>query len=170
MKNISTCAEWINFRKLLSTLYRFVSFFHQLMLYYQNLHHTICISAITHYIWKYPLKFLLPQKFPLNILQSSMELFEQHLNNRCGSMDSMERKQQNPKSHEIPWNFVLIQISMEFHGTFSILPIFIEFHGIPWNISFYPKKLHGILWNSKELFWSSMELHGIPYNLTNLIF
>ena len=50
MKIISTFAEWINFRKLISTLYRFVSLFHQLMLYYQYLHYTICFSGITHYV------------------------------------------------------------------------------------------------------------------------
>ena len=34
------------------------------------------------------------QKVPWNFLQSSMELFEQHLNNTCGSMEF----------HGIPWN------------------------------------------------------------------
>ena len=48
VKMISTFAVWINFRKLRSTLYRFVSLFPQLMFYYQHLHYTICISGITH--------------------------------------------------------------------------------------------------------------------------
>ena len=61
------------------------------------------------------------QKVPWNFLQSSMELFEQHLNKTCGSMEF----------HGIPWNFLQIQSSMEFHGTFSILPSSMEFHGIP---------------------------------------
>ena len=41
---------WINFRKLISTLYLFVSLFHQLMFYYQYLHYTTCSSGITHYL------------------------------------------------------------------------------------------------------------------------
>ena len=86
-----------------------------------------------------------------------MELFEQHLNNTCGSMEY----------HGIPWNFLQIQSSMEFHGTFSILPSSMEFHGT-FN---FPQKssmeFHGIPWN---FFWSSMEFHGIPWNLINFIF
>ena len=75
---------------------------------------------------------LFGQKIPWNFLQSSMELFEQHLNNICGSMEF----------HGIPWNFVQIQSSMEFHGTFSTLPSSMEFHGIPWNlINFIFKKI-----------------------------
>ena len=50
----------------------------------------------------------------------------------------------------VPWNFLQIQSSMEFHGTFSILPSSMEFHG--------------------TFFWSSMEFHGIPWNLINFIF
>ena len=86
---------------------------------------------------------LFGQKVPWNFLQSFMELFEQHLNNICGSMEF----------HLIPWNFVQIQNSMEFHGTFSILPSSMEFHG---TFNFRPK--------------SSMEFHGIPRNLINFIF
>ena len=37
---------------------------------------------------------------------------------------------------DAPWNFVQIQSSMEFHGTFSILPGSMEFHGT----SNYPEK------------------------------
>ena len=100
---------------------------------------------------------LFGQKVPWNFLQSSMELFEQHLNNICGSMEF----------HGIPWNFVQIQSSMEFHGTFSTLPSSMEFHG---TFSFPPKssmEFHGIPWN---FFWSSKEFHGIPWNLINFIF
>ena len=98
---------------------------------------------------------LFGQKVPWNFLQSSMELFEQHLNNICGSMEF----------HGIPWNFVQIQSSMEFHGTFSTLPSSMEFHGIPWNLKFSPKKFHGIPWNSMELF---LKFHGIPWNSMEL--
>ena len=52
MKIIFNCAGWINFRKLINTLYLFASLFHQLMFYYQYLHYTICISGITHYASK----------------------------------------------------------------------------------------------------------------------
>ena len=61
---------------------------------------------------------------------------------------SMELKLQNLKFHRIPWNFVQIQSSMEFHGTFSILLNSMDFH-----------------WN----FWSSLEFHKIPWNLISLI-
>ena len=100
---------------------------------------------------------LFGQKVPWNFLHSSMELFEQHLNNICGSMEF----------HGIPWNFVQIQSSMEFHGTFSTLPSSMEFHG---TFNFPPKssmEFHRIPWN---FFWSSMEFHGIPWNLINFIF
>ena len=88
---------WINFRKLISTLYLFVSLFHRLMFNYQYLHYIICISGITQNLSKYHSKSHLKismlietyfdQKVPWNILQCSMELFEQHLNNTCGSME-----------------------------------------------------------------------------------
>ena len=94
MKIISTFAEWINFRKLVSTLYRFVSFSHQLMFYYQYLHYTIYISGITHYVSKYHSKSLFNAHCNLFWSKSSRELspefhgtFEQHLNNTCGSME-----------------------------------------------------------------------------------
>ena len=92
MKIISTFAQRINFRKIISTLYRFLSLFHQLISYYQYLHYTICISGVTHYVSKYHSKSLFnetyfDQKAPWNFLKSSMELFEQHLNNTCGSME-----------------------------------------------------------------------------------
>ena len=62
----------------------------------------------------------------------------------------------------IPWNYVQMQSSMEFRGTFSILPSSMEFHGT-FN---FPQKssmeFHGT-------FWSSMEFHGIRWNLINFI-
>ena len=62
--------------------------------------------------------------------------------------------------HGIPWNFIQVQSSMEFHGTFSILPSSMEFHGT-FN---FPQK------SSMEFKKSSMEFHGIPWNLINFIF
>ena len=73
-----------------------------------------------------------------------MELFEQHLNNTCGSMEF----------HGIPWNVVQIQSSMEFYGIFPYTRVpwnSIEFHD-PLN---FPKK---IPWNFFEVSWNSMEL------------
>ena len=155
MKIIFTCAGWINFRNLINTLYLFaISFtnwcfsidicivpyaFPALLITYQNIIQNLFSMVIETYF---------DQKVPWNFLQSSMELFEQHLNNTCGSMEF----------HGIPWNFVQIQSSMEFHGTFSILPSSMEFHG---TFNFPPKssmefhgtflKFHGIPWNSMEL-------------------
>ena len=147
MKIIFNCAGWINFRKLLNILYLFaISFtnwcfiiniciipyaFPALLIANQNIIQNLFSMRIEIYFDK---------KVPWKFLQSSMELFEQHLNNTCGSM----------QFHGIPWNFVQIQSSMEFHGTFSILPSSMEFHG---TFNFPPK--------------SSMEFHGIPGNLIN---
>ena len=69
--------------------------------------------------------------------------------------------------HGIPWNFVQIQNSMEFHGTFSSLPSSMEFHGTFNSPKKSSMEFHGIPWN---FFWSSMEFHGIPWNLINFIF
>ena len=149
-KIIFNCAGWINFRKLINTLYLFVIFFTNwcfiiniciipyafpaLLITYQNIIQNLFSMLNETYF---------DQKVPWNFLQSSMELFEQHLNNTCGSMEF----------HGIPWNFVPIQSSVEFHETFSILPSSMEFHG---TLNFPPK--------------SYMELHGIPWNLINFIF
>ena len=130
MKIIFNCAGWINFRKLKNTLYLFAILFTNwcfiiniciiqyafpaLLITYQNIIQNLFSMLIETYF---------DQKVPWNFLQSSMELFEQHLNNTCGSMEF----------HGIPRNFVQIQSSMEFQGTFSILPSSMEFHGIPWN-------------------------------------
>ena len=130
MKIIFNCARWINFRKLINTLYLFaISFtnwcfiisiciipyaFPALLITYQNIIQNLFSMLIETYF---------DQKVPWNFLQSSMELFEQHLNNTCGSM--------------------------EFHGILSRTKV---------------------PWNSMELFWSSVEFHGIPWNLINFIF
>ena len=188
-KIISTFAEWINFRKLISTLYRFVSLFHQLMFYYQYLHHTICISGIIRYLLKYNSKYLFNARWNLFWSKSSMELFpefrgtfwttlEQHLWFHGIPWNLSNKTSSSMEFHGIPWSFVQIQSSMEFHGAFSILPISIEFHGtfyippkssmefhrIPWNIFWSSIEFHGIPWN---FFWSSIEFHGIPWNLIN---
>ena len=62
--------------------------------------------------------------------------------------------------HGIPWNSMEFCPDSKFHGfpwNFFHTP---EFHGIQWNFWFSPKNVHGILLNSMELFWSSMEFHG----------
>ena len=41
MITIFNCARWINFHKLIKTLYLFASLFHQLMFYYKYLHYTL---------------------------------------------------------------------------------------------------------------------------------
>ena len=41
MKMIFNCAGWINFHKLINTLYLFASLFHQLMFFYQYLRYTL---------------------------------------------------------------------------------------------------------------------------------
>ena len=76
-----------------------------------------------------------------------MELFEQHLNNTCGSMEFHGILSR----FKVPWN------SME------LFP----YSRVPWNsmeLLIFPKK---VPWNSMELF---LECHGIPWNLINFIF
>ena len=58
MKIVFNFVGWINVRKFISTLYLFVCLFHPLKFYYQYLHHTTCISGITHYVSKYHSKSL----------------------------------------------------------------------------------------------------------------
>ena len=74
MTIISTFAQWINFHKLISTLYRFSSLFHHLMFYYQYLHYTICISGITHYLSENYSKSLFNAHWNLFWSKSSTEL------------------------------------------------------------------------------------------------
>ena len=104
-------AAWVNFRKLISTLYFFVILFPQLMFYLQYLHQIICIPGITHYVSKYHSKSLFNAHWNVFWSKSSMELspefngtfrttFEQHL-----------------WFHGIPWNLSnKTSSSMEFHG------------------------------------------------------
>ena len=97
MTNTFNYSGWLNFSKLISTLCLFVGPFHPLMFYHQDLLYTTWSSGITHYVSKCHSKSLLmfsmligtyfDQKVPRNFLQSSMELFEQHLNNICGYME-----------------------------------------------------------------------------------
>ena len=80
------------------------------------------------------------QKVPWKFLQSSMELFEQHLNNTCGSME-----------FHVPRN------SMEFlcrsKISWNSMELF-PYSRVPWNsmefnrILIFPKK---VPWNSMEL-------------------
>ena len=150
-ENYIQLCGWINFRKLINTLYLFASLFRQLMFYYQYLHFAICISGITHYVSKYHSKSLFNVHWNLFWSKSSMELspefhgtflttFEQHL-----------------WFHGIPWNLSnKTSSSMEFHGIL------------------FRSKVPG---NSRELFpysrvpWNSMEFHGnfnfpqkVPWN------
>ena len=167
MKIISTFAEWINFPKLICTLYRFVSLFHKLMFYY-----TVCISGITDYASKYHSKYIFNAQWNLFWSKKVHGTFSRGSWNFLNNIwitpvvpwNFMELKQQNLKFHGIPWNFVHVQSSREFQGTFfSIFPISMEFHG-----TFdFPLK---IPWNSMERFWSSMGFHVIPWKLINLIF
>ena len=71
--------------------------------------------------------------------------------------------------HGIPWNFLPIQSSMEFHGTFSILPSSMEFHGIPWNFEFSPKKFHGIPWNLINFIFNKIIFLNIVFGIWLMI-
>ena len=150
-KMIFNCAGWIDFHKFLIS-YNF------LQVSFANLCFIINICIIPymhfqHYSLRNKISFkisfqcslkLFGQKVPWNFLQSPMELFEQHLNNICGSMEFhgiLSRSKVPWNSMElfphsrVPWNSMELLIfpqkvpwnSMEFHGTF------LKFHGIPWN-------------------------------------
>ena len=131
MKIIFNCAGWINFRKLINTLYLFAILFHQLMLYYQYLHYTICISGITHYASKYHPKSLFNAHWNLFWSKSSMglppEFHGTFWTTPVVPWNSMQLKQQNLKFHGIQLN------SME-PLVWAKLAQF-KFHGIPWNRS-----------------------------------
>ena len=160
MKIILNFAEWINIRKLISTLYLFVNLFHQLMFYCKYWHYTICICGITHYVSIYHTKSLFNGHWNSFWSKSSMELSPEFQGTFWTTVE------QNLWFHGIPWNLSnKISSSMEFHGILS---------------------RSKVRWNSMELFsysrvpWNSMEFHGtfnfpqkfhgIPWNLINLIF
>ena len=92
------------------------------------------------------------QKIPWNFLQSSMELFEQHLINTRGSMEFHGIWATKP---QVPWNSMEFCPDPKFHGIPSN-----SFH-TPWNsmeLSILPKKFHENPWNFFEVPWNSMEL------------
>ena len=138
-KIIFNCAGWINFRKLISTLYLFASFFHQLMVYYQYLHYTICISSIIHYVSRYHSNSLFNAHWNLFWSKSSMELSPE-----CHGM-FWTTFEQHLWFHGIPWNLSnKTSSSMEFHGILSRSKV-------PWiSMELFPYSR--VPWNSMELF------------------
>ena len=80
---------------------------------------------------------LFGQKAPWNFLQSSMELFEQHLNNTCGSMEFHGILSRS----KVPWNSMELLIFPK-KVPWNSMELFLKFHGIPWNlINFIFKKI-----------------------------
>ena len=152
MKIIFNYAGWINFRKIINTLYLFASLFHQLMFYYWYLHYTICISGITHYVSKYHSKSLFNAHCNLFWSKSSMELspefhgtfwttFEQHPWFHGIPLNLSNKTESSMEFHgilsgsKVPWNFMELfpcsrvpWNSMQFHGTFNF-PQKVPFHG-----------------------------------------
>ena len=125
--------------------------FPALLITYQNIIQNLFSILIETYF---------DQKFPWNFLQSSMELFEQHLNNTRGSMEFHGTWAAKP---QVPWN------SMEFHGILSRSKV-------PWN-SMELFSYSRVPWNSMELLifpqkvpWNSMEFHGTFLNFINFIY
>ena len=144
MKVIFNCAGWINFRKLINTLYLFASLFHQLMFYNWYLHYTICISGITHYVSKYHLKSIFNAHWKLFWSKSSLEL--------------------SPEFRGISFK-IYFQCSLKlilikkFHGTFSRVPW--KFLNNIWTTPVVP-------WNSIELEQQNLKFHGIPWNCVQI--
>ena len=169
MKIIFNFSGWINFRKVISTLYLLVSLVHQLMFNFIYLPYTICISGITHYVSKYHSKSLFYAHWNLFWSKSSIVLspefhgtfwttFEQHLwfhgipwnlSNKTSSSIEFHRILSRSK---VPWNSMELcpcsrvpWNSVEFHETFNFSEKS-SMGGIPWNYFEVP-------WNSMELDW-----------------
>ena len=175
MKVIFNCAGWINFRKVITPyIFLLVSFTNWCFIININIiPYTFPALLITYQnIIQNPFLMLFEtcfdQKVPWNFLQSSMELFEHHLNNTRGSMEfhgTWATKSQVPwnsmefhgilSRSKVPWNSIELfpysrvsWNSIEFHGTFNFpQKSSMEFHWIPWNFFL---KFHGIPWNSME--------------------
>ena len=120
MTIISNFAGWTNFRKLISTLYLFVSLFDQLIFYHQYIciiPHAFPALLITYQniiqnLFSMPIETYYDQKVPWNFFQGSIELFW--------------------TTPVVPWNSMeLNQQNRKFHGTFWSST---EFHGIPLNL------------------------------------
>ena len=123
----------MNFRQLISTLYLFPTYF-----FFQYLHHTLCVSGITHYVSKCHSRSLFNAHW--NLLWSlSPEVHGTFWTTSFG---------QHLWFHGIPWNLSnKTSSSMEFHRMLS---------------------RSKVSWNSKELFpysrlpWNSIELFTFP--------
>ena len=128
-------------------------------LYHMHLrHYSLSIKISFKIPFQCSLKLILIKKFHGTFSRVPWNFLNNIWTTPMVPWNSMELEQQNLKFHGIPWNFVQIQISMEFHGTFSILPSSMEFHGtfnFPQKISM---EFHGTFF---EVPWNSIEFHGI---------
>ena len=174
MTNTFNFAGWLNFCKLKKLL----SFCRSLSLSYVLLSRfALYHMEFRHYALRVKMSFKiylmlfdahwLIKKFHGTFSRVPWNFSWNFSNNICTTYvvlwNSMVLKQHKLKFHGIPLNFVQIQSSMKFHGTFP-------YPRVPWNsmeLLIFPQK---ISWNSMQLFWSSMEFHDVPWNLINLIF
>ena len=125
----------------------FVSLFHHIMFYYQYLHYTLCISGFAHYdqnIIQCSLKLILIKKFHGTFSRIPWNFLNNIWATPVVPWNSMELKQQNPKFHGIPWNFVQIQSSMAFLELFP-------YSRVPWNSMEFHGPFLEIPWNSMKL-------------------
>ena len=105
-------------------------------------HYSLRIKISFEISFQSSLKLILIKKFHWTFSRVPWNFLNNIWTTPVVPWNSMELEQQNLMFHGIPWNFVQIQSSMEFHGTFSILPSSMEFHGIPLNlINFIFKKI-----------------------------
>ena len=152
MKIIFNCAGSINFRKLTNTLYLFVNLFHQLMyvlllifaLYHMHSrHYSLRIKISFKISFQYSLKLILIKKFHGTFSWVPWNFLNKIWTTPVVPWNSMELEQQNLKFHGILWNSLEFCPDPKFHGTFSILPSSMAFHG---TFNFPQKR------NSMELF------------------
>ena len=93
-----------------------------------------------HYSLRIKISFKISFQFSLKLFwsKSSMELSPEFHGTFWATFKHLgfHGIPQNLKFHGIPRNVVLIQSSMEFHGTISLLPnkSSMEFNGIPWKL------------------------------------
>ena len=147
----------------------FVSLFHQRKLYYEYLLHTICISAITHYVSKYHSKSLFNAHWNLFWSKSSMEPFPEFHGTFWTTFE------QHLWFHGIPWNLSnKTPSSMEFHeilsrpkGPLNSMELF-PYPRVPWNSMELLIPPHKISWNSTEFHGTVLKFHGIPCNCMEL--
>ena len=143
MKIIFKFAGWINFRKLISTLFIFASLFHQhvllliFALYHMHFrHYSLRIKIWFKISFQCSLKLILITKFHGTFSRVPWKFFNNIWTTHVVPWNSMQFKPQTPPSSiefhgilsrsKVPWNYIELFLysrvpwnSMKFHGNFN---------------------------------------------------